>query len=71
MFQIPANECCFAQALMVVDLANSQTTRVCGDSHEPILVRSNQVVLYVKGANSTNSFEYDLTLQGISFTTRF
>ena len=45
-------------------LVSGQTTRVCGDSHEPILVRSNNVVLFVKGANATNAFVYDLTLQG-------
>ena len=63
-FQIPNNDCCFQQSLLIIDLKNQLTTRICGEGHDPILVRSNEVVLFVKGANETNAFGYNLTLQG-------
>ena len=64
ILQIPSSECCQDHALLLIDLDNGKTTRVCGQSHDPILVNSNNVTLFVKGDNSNNDIQFNLTLKG-------
>ena len=65
-FQIPdESSCCSEKALLVIDLANNKTTRICGTNHDPIQVNSTEVILYAKGVDESNqNFGFKVKLEG-------
>ena len=39
-----------------------RTTRVCGLSHEPVIVKSSNVTLFAKGSDNNSDWKFNITL---------